>query len=92
MTHTRLVADLEAEMATLQVPGRADTAPRAAALAALIADARAGKFHDDKSPHAAPKHELVQRLCALNLRAYAHRVVAGKYDEEHDDEACAHLK
>lgn len=53
---------------------------------AIMEEAKRGDFHDYKSPHAAPKAELVLRLRAAALNVFARRVIKGDFDEHADAE------
>jgi hypothetical protein len=49
----------------------------------LAARARADEFHDFKSPHALPEHELVNELRktgGMTAKAIAQRVIDGEFD------------
>lgn len=55
----------------------------AAHLPALARRVRADEFHDFKSPHVTPEHELVKELRKVGGRAareIADRVIAGEFD------------
>lgn len=80
MTSTeRLVAALEIEQKLLPEGHHRQ-------FAQLVIDrAKAFHYHDFKSPHAAPKHELVEQLRQLNMRELAKRVINGEFDEGRED-------
>jgi hypothetical protein len=84
-TRTDLVTELEA-----MLPSAGSV--KASKLRAIIAEAKAGQYHDFKSRHAGPKHVLVVDLQDASCNVLAARVMAGEYDEKPDKEDKAAMR
>ncbi len=78
-TRVHLVADIEGVLPHVGATKRRK-------LEAIIEKARAGEFHDYKSPHVCGKVYLVSLLRDADMNVLAQRVMDGEYDEEADAE------